>query len=527
MSKFKFLLGCIAMCVFLNAQAQYGYYQQALLFSQTSFGGTARIQGIGGAQVALGGDLSNANANPAGLGFYNRGSFSFSPGLDFHKTSSDYLQESNLDKQVQFSVSQLGLSFYFGDGAIASKPLRGSSFAISINRSNDFYDETFYRGTNDYNSIINAIVEKPYLDIGDGAYENFLIDQVAGFGFDSQNSEIVAYDTVAGFQNYKSPFESSVPIQQSQISTQGSQYDINLAYGGNYMDWLYFGAGLSMNTLYYQKVENYGESNYDYFDTGLDEWVEEDALDNLSIRNQLTINGIGVTANFGIIVKPLNQLSIGLSYTTPSYMALEEEQFYDFSTAYFNTYEHYAVVTLGDEGELIYDDSQYYELGNFEYSSDINKSSYALTTAGKLNLGLAYFFGKNGFITGDIEFRDYSGLYLNGKGFDLSTDNQVIAEVYQSVVNYRMGAEFRFEKFKLRGGYSVQGDPYFQADFDRAVRQISTGIGYRHEKLFVDFTMMQRLTASYLQPYEITSNQPIANLDISKISALFTVGVVF
>ena len=128
------------MCVFLNAQAQYGYYQQALLFSQTSFGGTARIQGIGGAQVALGGDLSNANANPAGLGFYNRGSFSFSPWLDFHKTSSDYLQESNLDKQVQFSVSQLGLSFYFGDGAIASKPLRGSSFAISINRSNDFYD---------------------------------------------------------------------------------------------------------------------------------------------------------------------------------------------------------------------------------------------------------------------------------------------------------------------------------------------------------------------------------------------------
>ena len=90
-----------------------------------------------------------------------------------------------------------------------------------------------------------------------------------------------------------------------------------------------------------------------------------------------------------------------------------------------------------------------------------------------------------------------------------------------------MGAEFRFEKLKLRGGYSVQGDHYFQADFDRAVRQISTGIGYRHEKLFVDFTMMQRLTASYLQPYEITSNQPIANLDISKISALFTVGVVF
>ena len=104
----------------MSIQAQFGYYEQALQFSQTSVWGTARMQGIGGAQVALGGDLSNPSSNPAGLGFYNRGTFSITPGLNFHKTESDFLGQSNLGKKVNFNIAQLGLSFYFGDGDLAT-----------------------------------------------------------------------------------------------------------------------------------------------------------------------------------------------------------------------------------------------------------------------------------------------------------------------------------------------------------------------------------------------------------------------
>ena len=139
-----FLVG-IFMCSFLSIQAQFGYYEQALQFSQTSVWGTARMQGIGGAQVALGGDLSNPSSNPAGLGFYNRGTFSITPGLNFHKTESDFLGQSNLGKKVNFNIAQLGLSFYFGDGDLATRPIRGSSFAITVDRVNDFYDEIYYQ----------------------------------------------------------------------------------------------------------------------------------------------------------------------------------------------------------------------------------------------------------------------------------------------------------------------------------------------------------------------------------------------
>lgn len=87
------------------------------------------------------------------------------PGLNFHKTESDYLEQSNLDKKVNFNIAQLGLSFYFGDGGIATQPIRGSSFAITVDRVNDFYNETYYQGKNYDNSYINAITENPNDDL--------------------------------------------------------------------------------------------------------------------------------------------------------------------------------------------------------------------------------------------------------------------------------------------------------------------------------------------------------------------------
>ena len=48
------------------------YVEEALLISRIRSGGTARIQAMGGVQNALGGDISSAFYNPAGLGMYNR-----------------------------------------------------------------------------------------------------------------------------------------------------------------------------------------------------------------------------------------------------------------------------------------------------------------------------------------------------------------------------------------------------------------------------------------------------------------------
>ncbi|HSI91080.1 MAG TPA: hypothetical protein VK927_08185, partial [Adhaeribacter sp.] len=76
------LAGLALVALAGNASAQNEV--DALRYSNLSFGGTARIQGIGGAQTALGADASSMNGNPAGLGFYRKSEFTFSPGLNFN-----------------------------------------------------------------------------------------------------------------------------------------------------------------------------------------------------------------------------------------------------------------------------------------------------------------------------------------------------------------------------------------------------------------------------------------------------------
>jgi hypothetical protein len=526
-----FLVGTF-MCSFLSTKAQFGYYEQALQFSQTSFGGTARIQGIGGAQVALGGDLSHASSNPAGLGFYNRGAFSVTPGLNFHKTESDYLKQSNLDKKVNFNIAQLGLSFYFGDGDIATQPIRGSSFAITVDRVNDFYNETYYQGENYDNSYINAVVENPFDDptLTSTFYDQFLINpHPNNYEFYPGFGELVGYDTIPNYPGYSSPFESSRPTQSNSIVTEGSQYAINFAYGANYMDWLYFGASLSLNSLDYKKVENYNEFDYFYYEQD-GTLTSEDALDNITIRNQLSIVGTGAGANFGIIVRPLSHLILGLSYATPSFMRLDEEFFTDISTNYFDNYDY---VSVTFDTEDIDDDPQTRfventsELAVFEELGDIFVSTYTLTTPGKFNIGLSYFLGKNGFLTGEVEFKDYSNLFLNGKDFDLSADNQEIKERYKSVLNYRIGAEYKVGSFQLRGGYGFQEDPYTSSNYNRNTDQFSIGFGYREADFFIDFALTHQRMKRYVSPYYIEVNQPIARLSDYQTTALFTLGLNF
>lgn len=53
--------------------------EDALRYSQYNATGSARIMGIGGSQFAIGGDVSNISGNPAGLGFFRKSEFSFTP----------------------------------------------------------------------------------------------------------------------------------------------------------------------------------------------------------------------------------------------------------------------------------------------------------------------------------------------------------------------------------------------------------------------------------------------------------------
>ncbi len=336
MKKLKLIvLSLIAVCpVFLNAQdGPFGYYNDALLFSRTTFGGTARIQAMGGTQVSLGGDLSSATSNPAGLGFYNRSVFSFTPALNFHNSDSQYFGSDNASFRTNFNFGHLGMVLNYSKPSTSANGFKGGSFAITLSRTNSFNNDVEYVGFNNNNSIVDSFLANAGLtnpgDLGGLeaiAYDHFLID-LADFDSDDDytfdNDVIVPVDGDGSYEGYGSPFgrfAGSLPRQTESIETRGGQNQLNFAWGGNFSDRLYFGGGLGLATINFRRERTYVEDAF-----VLDNGNADGLLNSLTISDELNVTGTGINATVGLIGRPLDFVTVGVSYVSPTFYTMEEE----------------------------------------------------------------------------------------------------------------------------------------------------------------------------------------------------------
>src|SRR5579872_4718025 len=89
MHKPLFIIG-VFLCLHASAQLP----EDALRSSWTFPGGTAREQAIGGVMGSLGGDITAAFINPAGLGLYKTSEIVFSPGWRFLTDKGSYLGQT-------------------------------------------------------------------------------------------------------------------------------------------------------------------------------------------------------------------------------------------------------------------------------------------------------------------------------------------------------------------------------------------------------------------------------------------------
>ena len=122
------------------------YVEEALLLSRIRAGGSARVQSMGGVQNSLGGDISSAYYNPAGLGMYNRSDFSITPGYLIGGYTSTFLGNNSTENKSNLILPNIGIAFTSkkpGDNG----PVSGT-FAVSYNRVNDFNSSFSYSGTN-------------------------------------------------------------------------------------------------------------------------------------------------------------------------------------------------------------------------------------------------------------------------------------------------------------------------------------------------------------------------------------------
>jgi long-subunit fatty acid transport protein len=495
---------------FAGAQAQDFPRDLALTFSRTNMGGSARILGLGGVNTSLGGDISSISQNPAGLGFYNRSEISLTPVININSTNSSYLGLSNSTTFTKFNMGNLGVVINNSKSDNIPGGWRGGSFGFSYNRINDFNKEVFYSGINGENDYLDYLLDLARVndaELGDFyqvdmAYYTYLLND---FDIDPDTG-----DTLAGWSTFVEAPSLQTPVNQSErIVTSGSQNKWDLSYGGNFNDRFYFGLGIGIVTVKYENEKFYREERY-----------PESILNNYSLYERQVVDGVGVNGNLGIIVRPINTLTVGINYTTPTVYSFTD----DFQTSLNSIWNQSADDFYGDDPNFTGD--QFDE--NF-----LNPLTYTINTPMRLNVGASYFFNKNGFISGDIEWVDYSKAKVKSNDGDFSLDNQEITAMYRSVINYRFGGEYRTGIFRFRAGYNYQTDPSAtQSDVNLAVQTISAGIGLRKKSFYTDFAYLYSSTESSRAPYIIDPSleigpTPVADITHNQSRLVFSFGFMF
>lgn len=488
------------LCLVIAESSAQSYSDFAWMFSQQDITGTARIQGLAGAQTSLGGDISVIAGNPAGLGFYNSSEFSLSPAFQFNNNNTRYLGTATSNHDNQLVLANGGIVINKSLNNSTASGFKGGSFGISVSRNTNFRNQFNYQGENTQEDFIDyavaeanaaglAAYDNPDLlpELSFLAFQTTLIDRFFDasnpddtvFFFDRNIYDIVDPDLVAF------PSEQFPTLQNEIITTRGAQYQTTFAYGANFADQFYIGASLGITSLRYEQDRIYTE-----------EPTEAD-LTRLSLLDFRLLQGTGINGTVGIIYRPVNVFTLGLSYTSPTFYEMDDESIItmisDFNTG-----------VLSDEVVFL-------------------PLRFNLRTPGRLKGGVTLFFEKYGFITADVEWIDYAGSNFSSNDVSFSDANLQI-DGFQSVLNYKVGAEIRYNIARFRAGYAMQGDPLEEAGVDRSRQSFTAGVGLRHKKFFADVAYVRSNFDQAVSPYPGAAS---ALTDQTNENVVLTLGMKF
>ena len=258
----------IAALASASAQSEF----DALKFNSTDIIGSARFVGMGGAMGALGGDPSSININPAGLGVYR--SFmeiSLGMGVNINKTSADWGGTTTNDSRTHV-------------------PFNHASFIIGYTNNSEFLNGDF-KNLGDYGDLRNGYLSSM-------AWNAYLINPKAPGDTSSIIPALAQGETVN-------------PEYLSE--ERGYLNEYTFSYGMNISNMVYWGVSMGVQDLYYTRETSYYES---FANNG-----------NMELINRIETKGTGVNFNAGVIVKPIDQLRLGVAVHSPTLFTSSEDHY--------------------------------------------------------------------------------------------------------------------------------------------------------------------------------------------------------
>src|SRR5690606_27768173 len=266
------------------------------------------------------------------------------------------------------------------------------------------------------------------------------------------------------------------------------------SYGGNYKNKLFVGASLGVTSLNYASTKTYNE-----------EFLDNEDKTSLyySLQERLFQDGTGANLGVGLIYKPMDVLNLGLSFKSPTWTRINDEFDADILAEFYDL-----------NGNLEIED---------DAASDLYLTTINLRSPMKISAGGTFFFNKNGFITADVDYLDYSSMRLSSPDFSMDANNDDIKSSATSTVNFRGGAEYRVNMFRIRAGAAFYGDPIDDSR-DRSMRQYSGGVGVRLPNWYVDLGIIHSDYNSYYSSYP---DAALASTQNKQLTGQLTVGFNF
>ncbi len=348
----------------------------------------------------------------------------------------------------------------------------GSEFASSIAYRDSSIKSTFYG-----NTIDNQDDFFRFSQIGGvSAWDNFgnpdIFKFSVGFNYsvikDYNNNYIVRGNSGVPefledpFLNYDDDpdndvFYTNVENQNFTNYTSGINDRFTFSFGTLYKERFYLGASMSFHHINFYQSTEYNEINND------------GRGDFLDAYNNQTLSTYGNGFNFGIgtIILPTDNLRIGLSFQSPIWYNLSER------------FNEYLDIVLSNTNEV------------YVESYDPNFYDYKLRTPSKLNGSLAYVFGSAGLISFDYMYQNFRNTKLQPSSAFID-ENQDLSSDLRNTSTFKVGTEWRFNIFTVRGGYRFAQSPYKEAESSFDLNGYSVGLGIRFSRNFgLDFAYDQ------------------------------------
>jgi hypothetical protein len=448
--------------------------------------------------TGLGGEITAAHSNPAGLGFYKNGEFVLSPGFSFGKNKIDYrnITGQKGDKANNFN---LGTSGVILAGGLENSGIKSAALSFTVNRSADFSNNQFYKGYNNKSSAGERYAEefsKSKFNIDDAINSKYisLPTRMALYSYLIDTFKVGSRTEVIAAQEFANGVN-----QESSVISKGGITEYALSMGVNKDEKLFYGVSVGMPVINYTKDTKYSE-----VDPTTD---NNNGFTSFQYEENLKTKGVGFNAKFGFIYRPVERVRFGLSIHTPTLYSLTDKYYGTMNTKVEKTtqFPYKPANTATVTTKII------------TGGDDVIENKYSFASPWKIAAGASYVFRETenvkkqrAFLAADIEYITYKSMKFSSsdetrdsKAF-YDTTNKYTKVLYRNSLNFKIGGEIKFNTIMVRLGGAYYGNPNKEADVLKNNRiHLSGGLGYRHKGIFIDATYIHMMSNEVSFPYRL------------------------